>query len=73
MQGAFKNEFEGRQFTSTDADTPPIYLTGDEQLSQFGWDGGLDKWECLVIAAVFAASWMAVGQFALVFIRHGSR
>lgn len=73
LQGLYKNEFEPRfPFTRT-----PGVMTGRDFLSQRGWndDEGekLTKWECLGILWIFAGMWIALGQWALVHKRHGTR
>ena len=61
LQGAFKNEFSGRQFAP--------YLSGEDMLASFGWEtggtDGLTKWECTGIMACFVFVWaiLAINAF----------
>jgi hypothetical protein len=73
LQGLYKNEFEPRMsFTNT-----PGITSGRELLSTYGWndDEGeeLTKWECVGIVWIYAFMWFAIGQWALINKRHGTR
>jgi hypothetical protein len=73
LQGLNKNEFaERHNITNTKGLT-----NGRQFLAQRGWndDEGekLDKWACVGIVWVFALMWVAIGQWAFINKRHGSR